>query len=128
MDMIEFLYIKERDLMIKSIDQFIRIENIVRKIFYVMIGIDITQSVIMIFIYASDITFRGMDDISEIMRNGFFILLVVYVFLIFNFKKSYEETNGMKRSKVIIMPFIILAYVIVSLVVFTIIGLMFLTY
>jgi len=123
--MIKYLYKKERDLMIKSMEQFIKIENIVRKVFYVMVGIDIIQSIIMIFVYASRITFRGMDDISEIMRNGFFLLIVVYVFLIFNFKKSYEETGGMKRSKVIAMPFIIFGYVIVSLIVFTIIGLMF---
>jgi hypothetical protein len=111
--------------MIKSMEQFIKIENIVRKVFYVMVGIDIIQSIIMIFIYASRITFRGMDDISEIMRNGFFLLIVVYVFLIFNYKKSYEETGGMKRSKVLAMPFIIFGYVIVSLIVFTILGLMF---
>ena len=123
--MIKYLYKKERDLMIKSMEQFIKIENIVRKVFYVMVGIDIIQSIIMIFVYASRITFRGMDDISEIMRNGFFLLIVVYVFLIFNFKKSYEETGGMKRSKVIAMPFIIFGYVIVSLIVFTILGLIF---
>ena len=123
--MIKYLYKKERDIMIKSMEQFIKIENIVRKVFYVMVGIDIIQSIIMIFVYASRITFRGMDDISEIMRNGFFLLIVVYIFLIFNFKRSYEETGGMKRSKLIAMPFIIFGYVIVSLIVFTILGLIF---
>ena len=122
--MIKLTYREELDVMIKSKEQFIKIENIVRKTFYVLIGIDIIQSVIMIFIYVSNITFRGMDDVSEIMRSGFFILIIVYVFLIFSFKKSYEETSIMKKRKVIAMPFIILGYVIVSFIIFGIIGLM----
>ena len=125
--MIKLTYREELDVMIKSKEQFIKIENMVRKIFYVLIGIDIIQSVIMIFIYVSNITFRGMDDVSEIMRSGFFILIIVYVFLIFSFKKSYEETSIMKKRKVIAMPFIILGYVIVSFIIFGIIGLMVVT-
>ena len=110
--------------MIKSLDKFKSIEKGMKKAFLIMIVIDVLIYITRLIFLISDITIRYFDDLTEIMRNGFLLLGLLYLFLHVNYVKYFKDEEEAKLSNYIKMIFIILGYILISFILFAIIGLM----
>ena len=90
-----------------------------------MIGIDVLIYITRLIFYTTDVTIRYFDDLTELMRNGFLILVLLYLLLLINYRRNFRSVVELKASRYISMVFIILGYILISFLLFILVGLVF---
>jgi len=113
--------------MTKSLEKFLRIEMKMKRAFFIMVGVDVIIYITRLVFYATDITIRHFDDLTEIMRSGFLILAFLYVLLLINYMRYFRSSTELKLSRFIKMILFILVYIFISFIVFTVVGLVLLS-